>query len=212
MSSDSHSKRRRIIFPSLLIGLFSVLALGTIIALSQRSFRVSSQDPTLTLNDVELVEGRLMQRNRPGQPFTGWLVEHYPDGSLKSRSMVRDGKLNGISQGWYPDGSLQIEEHFIQGVANGLVTRWHANSRTLSEATARDGRLHGVYRRWHTNGQLAEEITYTEGKPHRLSRAWFPNGKLKAEVQLGHGKVLHQQFWPETTVAELSAVAGPTAK
>lgn len=141
-------------------------------------------------------EGRLYSP-AASAPFIGWMVEHYPDAVLKSKSWVSNGQLNGVSEGWFTNGVLQIREHFVGGVSEGPVTKWHASGAKLSEGMARRGQLEGMFRRWHPNGVLAEEVNLVAGEPEGVARSWFPSGSLKAEVTLKSGQVLTQKFWKD---------------
>lgn len=164
--------------------------------------------PEKPLADLVKVEGRFLLRNDTNQSFTGWVIEHYGSGALRSRSKVFAGRLEGPSEGWHTNGVRQVEEHFVGGVSEGLVTKWHANGVKFSEGTSRAGKYEGTFRRWHTNGVLAEELNLVAGEPHGVARSWFPSGSPKAEATLEHGRVVKQQFWkdgerlPEPVLAE----------
>lgn len=145
---------------------------------------------------VEL-KGNRTYRQGHLKPFTGWLMEHYEDGSIKSRSAMRNGLLHGVSEGWFRDGTLQVREHFLSGVSHGRRLKWYANGNRESEAMIVDGRLHGVFRRWHDNGILAEEIHLVSDQPEGLSKSWYPSGCLKAEVIMSHGKIESQKTWAD---------------
>lgn len=163
--------------------------------------------PSELVSNLTRRDGRLYA---PGAaaPFTGWMLERYPDAALKSRSQISNGVLQGLSEGWHTNGTLQVQEHFVAGVSEGPVAKWHVDGTKLSEGSARAGKLEGVFRRWHTNGVLSEELTLVGGQPSGVSRSWFPSGSLKAEVVLEQGKVVTQKFWkdgerpPETAVAD----------
>lgn len=130
-----------------------------------------------------------------GRPFTGWLVERYPDSILKSRSWLSNGILHGISEGWYTNGTLQIREHFEAGLSEGPVSRWREDGTRLSEGTSHAGKLDGRFQRWHPNGQLAEEVSFRAGVPDGISRAWHPDGSVKAEVRHEKGAIVDRHFW-----------------
>jgi len=166
-------------------------------------------EPTVALADLLRLEGRLVLRNDTNRVFSGWIADYHAAGTLKSRSRVQQGVLNGLSEGWYTNGVRQIVEHFVDGFAEGPVSKWHATGARLSEGTARRGRLEGLFRRWHPDGTLIEEVTLREGQPHGLSRAWFPSGRLKAEVYLEDGKVVRQQFWDDREPPGLTAASRP---
>jgi len=165
--------------------------------------------PTVELAEVVRLDGRLVPRHATNRPFSGWLIERYAAGMLKSRSQVRAGLLEGLSEGWYTNGTLQIREHFAAGVAEGTVTKWHPDGTKLSEGVARAGRLDGVFRRWHANGVLAEEVTLRAGQPQGTSRAWFPSGSPKAEVVLEQGRVISEQRWPDKGESGFASAVPP---
>jgi antitoxin component YwqK of YwqJK toxin-antitoxin module len=141
-----------------------------------------------------------------GELFTGYLTEHYPisktnqlqqveANQLKSRSLIRVGKLNGLSEGWYRDGQQQVAEIFVDGKSHGMRVKWHRNGWKSAEDAIENGVLNGPCRKWHDNGQLAEEMTMVDGQADGRARSWHPDGNQKAEVLLEKGKVVKQQFW-----------------
>ena len=162
--------------------------------------------PEVARNSVLLREGRWFLKGQTNA-LTGWLVEHYESGPLKARSLVSNGWLEGLSEGWHTNGQRQVEEHFRAGVSQGRRLKWNADGTKLSEAQIVDGKLHGTFRRWHPDGKLAEEMELQDGQPEGLSRAYFPSGFLKAEARLRAGKVLEQKFWPDGERKELSLLA-----
>lgn len=152
--------------------------------------------PEVTSAELITVEDRLVWRTNQA-PFTGWLLERYSDGSLKSRSKLRDGRLHGISTAWYTNGLRQIEEHYSAGVSDGPRITWHPDGTRRSEAMVRQGQITGVFRRWYLNGQMAEEMTMKNGKAHGPSRVWYPSGSLQTEAEMVEGAVIRQQSWAE---------------
>lgn len=150
-------------------------------------------------------------------PFSGWMTETHPDGSLRSRSQVVNGQLHGLSEGWSAEGRLQVQEPFERGVAHGIRTKWYPSGGTQSVAHIVHGQLQGPFRRWHENGVLAEDVRMERGQPHGLSLAYYPSGYLKAQVRLDQGKVLEQRFWndgerrePDPTPSPASAATSPS--
>jgi antitoxin component YwqK of YwqJK toxin-antitoxin module len=129
--------------------------------------------------------------------FSGVMVEHYPDGTLRSRAAVMNGLLNGLSEGWYTNAQNQVSEHFKDGISHGLRTKWYASGAKQSEADIVGGKPHGTFRKWHENGALSERVELIEGEPEGISLAWFPSGCLKARVVLKNGKPVEQEFWKD---------------
>jgi antitoxin component YwqK of YwqJK toxin-antitoxin module len=160
--------------------------------------------------NLVLVAGRLCVSGQDGS-FSGLMLEHSADGSLRSRSCVSNGLLHGISEGWYTNGQLQVTEHFREGVSHGRRTKWYADGTRLSEAVIADGRLHGPFRRWHANGALAEEIEMNDGEPDGRAKAYFPNGSLKSKTTLKSGIVIEQKLWKDGEYKEPTAETTTTA-
>ena len=129
--------------------------------------------------------------------FTGIMTEHYSEGALKSRSEVRDGQLNGRSEGFFPNGLRQVEEFFKAGVSDGVRTRWETNGVRQSAGQIVDGQFHGEYRQWHTNGQIAKRIFFDQGKPHGVAKSWFPSGFLMSSVEMDHGETKTSESWKD---------------
>ncbi|MDC0065642.1 hypothetical protein OAK15_04215 [Verrucomicrobia bacterium] len=161
--------------------------------------------PLATLEELKKEEDGLHLKST-GELYTGYLIEHYPNrktnqlqqvqaSQLKSRSVIRGGQLNGLSEGWYSNGQQQVAEMFVDGKSNGMRVKWHRNGKKSAEDSIENGKLNGVCRKWHDNGQLAEEMTMADGQADGVARSWHPDGSQKAEVTLAMGKVLTQQFW-----------------
>jgi antitoxin component YwqK of YwqJK toxin-antitoxin module len=184
-----------------LFGAAFVVALGLAALLWSRSgtppASSGAEAPEEVLRSaLRLREGRLY-RPDADEPFTGVVVERYPDGGLQARATVSDGVLHGVSEGWYKEGRRQVIEHFKEGVSHGRRTKWHPNGTKQAEAGIVEGRIEGVFRRWHEDGGLAEEITMKNGVPDGMARAYHPDGRLKAEVLLAAGEVVNQRARPE---------------
>lgn len=162
----------------------------------------------LTRPELELRDGRLFRKG-DNRPFHGFLVEHYPDGSLLSRSAIVDGRLEGPSEGWYTNGQLQVRETYRQGLVHGVRIKWYPDGTTQSMAHLVESQYHGMYQRWHENGRPAEEVLFDNGRPHGIARAWYPTGNLKAEVRVEHGRILDRRDFPDTVAPVATAVASP---
>ncbi|MDB4642376.1 hypothetical protein OAG07_02800 [Verrucomicrobia bacterium] len=142
------------------------------------------------------------------QPFTGFMIESYKDGILKSRSQVVEGLLHGVSDGYHPNGQLQVREHFEKNISHGLRTKWFASGIKMSEATVVEGQMDGTFQRWDETGTLVEQIALRAGKAHGFSRAFYPSGYLKAQASMQDGEVINQQSWQDN---EMKVAGLPTS-
>lgn len=184
--------------PTIALVLLGLLAITTAIWLTRpgvTSWRIEPEvaPAAVSRTNLVLLAGRLCLSGQTNA-FTGLMIEHMADGSLRSRSTVTNGLLHGLSEGWHTNGQLQVAEHFQAGVSHGLRTKWQPDGTKLSEAVIIDGRLHGPFRRWHENGTLAQEMEMKNGQPDGIAKAWFPNGSLKSESTIQSGKVVTQKF------------------
>lgn len=168
----------------------SVLALGLIWS----GWRTGPPVEVLR-SELRSREGRLYRVGQETVPFTGAMIERYDSGSLKSRSMISQGLLHGVSEGWQANGRLQVREHFKQGTSHGMRTRWHENGAKMSEVMVVEGQLQGTFRRWFDDGKLAEQMDLKEGKPDGWARSFYPSGFLKAQARLKEGELAEQKFW-----------------
>jgi antitoxin component YwqK of YwqJK toxin-antitoxin module len=162
-------------------------------------------------NELVLRDGRSFCQQETA-PFKGAIIERYPDGSLKSRSVLSNGLMHGVSEGWYTNGNLQVREHFDKGVSHGMRTKWLADGRKMSEATIENGKIIGTFPRWHENGSLAEEIQMKDGNPDGVSIAYHPDGSLKTRATVQNGKIIEQRFWKAGECREAQKERGRTEK
>jgi len=175
-----------------------VMAVGLVTWLSPKARRATPPAPEREVTSKELTRrDDRMYLAAETEPFTGVLVERYSTGELKARSRMKQGRLDGVSEGWHTNGVRQISEHFDAGVSHGVRTKWFSDGRKLSEAGIDQGKLSGQFRRWHENGVLAEEIQMSNNLPDGLSRLYYPSGALKAEARTAQGKVLEQHRWKD---------------
>lgn len=152
--------------------------------------------PEVARTNLTFADGRLRVPS-DNTPFTGFILEHFPNGTLRSRSAVSNGLLQGLSEGWYTNAQLQISEHFKDGVSHGLRTKWYASGKKQSEAAIVDGKLHGTFRKWHENEALSEQAEFVQDRPEGLSMSYYPSGYLKARVLMREGKAVEQTFWKD---------------
>ncbi|MCP5521655.1 MAG: toxin-antitoxin system YwqK family antitoxin [Verrucomicrobiales bacterium] len=192
-------------------GMALLLAVWLVPAL--RPSHPTSQPAPVPREALVLNDG-VLQRRGANEAFSGVMIERHPNGTLKSRSAVVEGRLEGLSEGWYADGGLQVREGFVAGVSDGIRTKWFPNGRKRTEAVIVQGKLHGTFRRWHENGVMAEEVGMRDGKPHGIARSWYPSGWLRSRAVTNAGEVEKTESWPDGTmreeVAEREAADAPS--
>jgi antitoxin component YwqK of YwqJK toxin-antitoxin module len=193
IKTDPVRSRRK----SLLAGIAAIVVAGGLgLVWLSRPAPLAIKLQELTRPELVLQEERLYPVGQ-SQPYTGYLVEYYHNSSLKSRSMISNGLLQGVSEGWHTNGQLAVREHFQAGVSHGWRMKWYASGAKMSEVEIVEGKLQGTFRHWHENGTLSEQIEMQHGLADGLSRAYYPSGYLKAQATLHRGELAEQQFWKD---------------
>ena len=170
----------------LVLGFVVATILTVILRPWQRELVPAEQ---VSRNQLVLQQGRLMKTSQTNA-FTGLMVEFYPDGTLQSRSVVSNGLLHGVSEGWHTNGVLAITEMFVEGTSHGTRTKWDAASNRIAETTISAGQIHGSHREWYTNGLPALEMSMVDGKAQGLARKWNPDASLAGQWVLSNGVVI----------------------
>lgn len=178
---------------------FAVLAGAWVAAFTGCSRPEPAAPPEVPRVSLVLKDGRL---HRPAQsaPFTGTVVEYYSPGRLQSRSVISNGLLHGLSEGWHTNGVRQVTENFVLGVSEGVRVKWYPGGAKLSEAAISGGKLNGLFRRWHENGRLAEQIELRDDQPHGESLAYYPGGSLRTRLRLERGQVVATETFKDGEV------------
>ena len=194
------------------LGLAAVAVVTT--QLSIRALRDVEANPPAPASvprfRLEVRDGRFHRRSAPA-PYTGWVTDHFKDGTVELRSAVVDGRLHGESVGWLTNGAIALREYFARGIPNGTRTTWHPDGQIRSEGLLVEGKQHGRYRQWHENGTLAAEAEFQAGKAHGLSRAWYASGCLKAEAIMEHGEIVTRRSYPDGVQRQPTLLAGPAS-
>jgi len=79
-------------------------------------------------------------------PFSGFAIETFPDGKLKTQMSLMSGRLDGVTRRWHSNGQLESEKGF------------------------RDGKPHGRHREWPVDGTLKQEPSWNAGACIHSSR------------------------------------------
>jgi antitoxin component YwqK of YwqJK toxin-antitoxin module len=154
----------------------------------------------LLRTDLDLREGVLFAKGEV-EPFSGLLIERYPNRKPKIEIEIADGKAHGRSRGWYESGQLEVEEQFLHGTSHGPRTRWYENGQKRSEARIEHGQLSGAYVEWHENGQRAVEMSLAGGKPDGVAEAWHASGARKSQTHFRSGEMVKREFFDDAQLA-----------
>ena len=152
------------------LALMLVLSLAVLSAYAQQPPRVIEYEQTQ-------VRDGLVYEVGVADPYTGTVVEHYPNGQKKVEGNVVNGKPEGAFTAWYENGQKKVERNYVNGIREGVETEWYENGQKKTEGNVVNGQQNGVFTRWDENGQkLSEtcfrndlEFVWQEGQPCLLT-------------------------------------------
>lgn len=114
----------------------------------------------VTASELQKTDGALLLN---GVPFTGSVIDYYPDGTRKARFQVVDGKIDGAWAEWHPDGAIRFYSEWRAGKGEGPFVYLHPNGEISERVTARADIWDGVAEGWHPDGRKAFERFYQSG-------------------------------------------------
>src|SRR5262245_27225220 len=191
------SNRKNGFKPAIAVAVVALALVAVICLIRRQPTKSDSVLPKETPRREMAQNEGLWYRHGQTNPFSGCMVDYYPNGALLSRCEISNGLAHGMSESWYTNGQMQVREHFKHGISDGEREKWHENGARLSQAITVEGNVTGSFRSWHDNGQLSEQIEMKLGKPDGVALAFYPSGFLKAETTAHNGEVVSRESWPD---------------
>lgn len=134
---------------------------------------VYEQHPALTRDRV----GKLRYE---GNLFSGYLVDYYSGGALKSKSAYSDGLQESVSYGYYPSGEIMYLRPYIEGEKQGIHIGYYPDGRKKFVYRFEAGLSIGNHREWYADGQLTRDLNYVNGQPFGPQKMWRSDGKIRS--------------------------------
>ena len=103
-------------------------------------------------------------------------TEYYPNGNIKAKVAMKDGKKNGEWIGYYPNGNIAGKGNFKNDKEHGKFLQYHQNGKLGAEMNFKDGQPHGVHIMYDNNGNIVAKVTFDQGVP--IKQEAYRNGKL----------------------------------
>lgn len=140
----------------------------------------SVPDVEIRKNDPSLSTDREGKLHYKENLFSGYLVDYYPSGALKSRSPYADGLLELISYGYYPLGETMHIRPYVKGEKHGIHKGYYPDGSKKFTYHFEDGLSIGNHREWYADGQLAKDMNYVNGQPFGSQKMWRSDGKIRS--------------------------------
>jgi antitoxin component YwqK of YwqJK toxin-antitoxin module len=115
------------------------------------------------------------QREEPG-----FKKEFYDNGSLKSKTPCKNGKLEGLGTWWHETGIKWRQRHYKNGLLEGVETYWYEDGVKSVEQHYKNGEKDGLSTYWENNGTKKFEEHWKDGKQEGLEtqyHLWEPSFK-----------------------------------
>ena len=113
--------------------------------------------PTVDQGETEMRKnGRLYRRGIEDEPFSGTVVESFPDGSLSLSTTFYQGKPHGFQKRTFPGGAMASEIFFDKGMLSGTKSKWWKTGGIREEEYWSNGKFRGR-RLWDEAGRLIRE-------------------------------------------------------
>lgn len=97
---------------------------------------------------------------KKGKAFV--IMDYDRDHTLIGTCDLKDGKLEGEYKMFYPNGKIKTKFYMENGKPSGLLQSYDETGRLDTEKNYKDGLLHGVAK-FYRNGMQVEEIVYENG-------------------------------------------------
>ena len=141
---------------------------------------------------------------------------YYKNGNIKEEYCLNDkGEYNGILKKYYPNGSLKHKSVFKNGVQQGEVVSYYHTGLKEAIANIVDGDFEGLVEEWWPNGNLKHRLNYKNDNPTGDIKEWDYFGKkitdqkvsdfIPSGVDVGNKvnyRILKKKFNPELVFAE----------
>ena len=121
--------------------------------------------------------GHLTRRARYRHDAPDGCWEEWDDGgAIRSRSCIKDGRLDGVSAVW--EGGLRERGTYRGGLKHGLWEVWSKQGSLLRQGRYRDGKREGPWRFWNLDGGRAALGRYRQGVVDGLWTWWHETERL----------------------------------
>jgi antitoxin component YwqK of YwqJK toxin-antitoxin module len=88
----------------------------------------------------------------------------YPNGKLKIKGVLKNGKREGLWISWYESGQEWSEGTYKNGLKNGPATVWHENGMKRYEGFYTNDERSGKWTYWDESGKVVDEIDQKKNK------------------------------------------------
>lgn len=123
-----------------------------------------------------------------GEPFSGYLLEHYDDGAVKSRTGYMKGKAEGWAYGFYNNRDTAWKRYYKNGKKQDVHYGWWQNRKPQFIYRYTRDMFEGEQVSYYANGRLAQIQHYKDGHEEGTQQSWSQAGKLTSNYTVKNGR------------------------
>ncbi len=124
-----------------------------------------------------------------GKPYSGYVLEKYPNGKKASQNAYFKGKLEGVQQKWFENGAKMEVRHYAENRKISTHEGWYENGQKRYKYFIENDIPIKTHREWYSSGQLYSLFNYdNQGQPEGSQQMWFATGQIKANYVIKNGR------------------------
>ncbi len=119
------------------------------------------------------------------------------DGILKSKIILKDGKVHGEAITYYPSGQISTVINYINNKKEGIEKKYYKSGQIYRTRPFKNGNLNGTEIRYYKDGGKKTEQEFKHNNPARGLKEYSPSGKLITNFPRLQFKIVHNRDYAE---------------
>jgi antitoxin component YwqK of YwqJK toxin-antitoxin module len=119
------------------------------------------------------------------------------EGILKSKIIIKDGKVHGEAITYYPSGQISTLVNYINNKKEGIEKKYYKSGQIYRLRPFKNGSLNGTEIRYYKDGGKKTEQEFKHNNPARGLKEYSPDGKLITDFPRILFKIVHNRDYAE---------------
>jgi len=133
------------------ISLFSLCIIGLLSCSNQAGEKhvvEAKAEPVINKDSTRFTITSEQDTTQNGESIT-----NFPNGNIRMRGMMKDGKREGLWKSYYENGLQWSETTFEAGIKNGKTTTWYENGKKRYDGFYKNDAESGKWTYWNEKGE-----------------------------------------------------------
>ncbi|GHB76923.1 toxin-antitoxin system YwqK family antitoxin [Persicitalea jodogahamensis] len=122
-----------------------------------------------------------------GEPFSGFILKKYENGSVNSVGSYFQGMQHGVSKSFYPNGKLRDSRMYKENVSYGRHFGYWENGNRKFDFVYYNDKREGLQKQWYESGEQYAFLSFKDDREEGMQRAWRINGKPYINYEVKDG-------------------------